>query len=258
MDHENLSNYRPVSNLSFLSKLTERVVKSRLDVHFSSNSLFNKFQSAYTRFHSTESALVALHNHLICAVSQQKLTGLCLLDLSAAFDTIDHSILLHRLQSWFGIHGTALNWFHSYLSSRSFSVRINSIKSSIFPITCGVPQGSVLGPLLFATYTTPLSHLLSTSHIHHHLYADDTQRFISVSQPVSILLYNIFKTLSRLLLTGCHQIFSLSTSLSLNSLSLASQSSYLNSINHHFLCLTIQFYYLFSLLEILAFYLIIT
>ncbi len=181
LDKECLSNYRPVSNLSFLSKLTERVVKCHLETHFSTNSLFNKYQSAYKTYHSTESTLLSLHDHLIRAMSQQKVTGLCLLDLSAAFDTIDHHILLHRLQTWFGIQGLALNWFKSYLSSRNFSLRVNNIRSTIFPINCGVPQGSVLGPLLFTAYTTPLSHLLTTSPILHLLYADDTQLFISFS-----------------------------------------------------------------------------
>ena len=183
LDQEQLSNYRPVSNLSFLSKITEKVVKSRLDAHLTSNMLYNKFQSAYTKFHSTESTLLSLHDHLIQAISQQKLTCLCLLDLSAAFDTINHSILLDRLQNWFGLHGTVLDWFRSYLSSRTFTVLTNGIKSSNLPISCGVPQGSVLGPLLFIMYTTPLSHLLSTSSVHHHLYADDTQLFISFSPP---------------------------------------------------------------------------
>ena len=181
LDKEQLSNYRPVANLSFLSKLTERIVKARLDSHFASNSLYNKFQSAYTKFHSTESTLLSLHDYLIRAMSRQQLTCLCLLDLSAAFDTIDHSILLHRLRTWFGIHGTPLQWFQSYLSSRSFSVLIDGTKSSFFPMSFGVPQGSVLGPLLFTIYTTPLSSLLSASPTQHHLYADDTQLYLTFS-----------------------------------------------------------------------------
>ena len=181
LDKENLANFRPVSNLSFLSKLTERVVKSRLEVHLASNSLFNKFQSAYSKFHSTETTLLSLYDYLVRAASQQKLTALCLLDLSAAFDTINHKILLDRLETWFGIKSNPLKWFQSYLSSRSFSVRISGTQSSTHPVTCGVPQGSVLGPLLFVMYTTPLSHLLSKYTTEHHLYADDTQMFISFS-----------------------------------------------------------------------------
>src|SRR6218665_3938685 len=109
---------------------------------------------------------------------------LCLLDISAAFDTIDHNLLLHRLSSWFGISGTALLWFKSYLSSRSFSVKASNHTSQPLPLSCGVPQGSVLGPLFFILYTTPLSHLIDTSSVQsvdHHLYADDTQLFISFS-----------------------------------------------------------------------------
>ena len=180
LDKENLSNYRPISHLSFISKLTERLVKNRLTEYLHQNNLTNSFQSAYTKFNSTETTLLTLHDHIIRAISQQQVTGLCLLDLSAAFDTIDHSILLQRLKSWFGINNTVLSWIQSYLSSRSFTVSIN-IKSSPFQLLYGVPQGSVLGPLLFILYTTPLSHIISQSSVNHKLYADDTQLFLSFS-----------------------------------------------------------------------------
>src|SRR6218665_4019908 len=94
-------------------------------------------------------------------------------------DTIGHNILLQRLSSWFSISGTALLWFQSYLSTRFFSVKACSHSSQSLPLTCGVPQGSVLEPLLFILYTTPLSSLIRASSIDHHLYADDTQLFIS-------------------------------------------------------------------------------
>ena len=90
------------------------------------------------------------------------------------FDTIDHNILLTRLSSWFSIHGTALNWFRSYLSSRCFRFKCNNDFSSPHTCLCGVPQGSVLGPLLFVMYTTPLSTLISSLSLNHHLYADNT------------------------------------------------------------------------------------
>ena len=181
LDKENLANYRPISHLSFLSKLTERVVKSRLTEYLSDNNLLNSHQSAYIKSHSTESALLSVHDHIIKAMSLQKVTALTLLDLSAAFDTIDHSILLERLSSWFGITSTALAWLKSYLQNRSFYVTIDNSKSSSYQLLYGVPQGSVLGPLLFILYTTPLSTLISQSSAQHQLFADDTQLFLSFS-----------------------------------------------------------------------------
>lgn len=181
LNKEDLANYRPISHLSFISKLTERLVKNRLTHYLAENNLLNSYQSAYTKFHSTETTLLAVHDHIIRAMSQQQVTALCLLDLSAAFDTIDHSILIERLKSWFGIDNTALAWIKSYLSSRSFHVSINNIKSPLFQLLYGVPQGSVLGPLLFILYTTPLSTIISRSGVNHKLYADDTQLFISFS-----------------------------------------------------------------------------
>jgi Reverse transcriptase (RNA-dependent DNA polymerase) len=148
---ENLANYRPISHLSYLSKLIERIVKTRLTEHM---NLLSPFQSAYIKGHCTETTLLSVHDHIIKAVSLQQITCLTLLDLCAAFDTIDHSILLERLSSWFGITSNALSWIKSYLLNRSFSVNIEGSKSSSYQLLYGVPQGSVLGPLLFILYTT--------------------------------------------------------------------------------------------------------
>ena len=109
-----------------------------------------------------------------------KISCLCLFYLSAAFDTIDHNILLSRLSSWFGITGTILDWFKSYLSSRPFRVKRESSFSSLHTCFC---EGSVLGPLLFIMYTKPLSLIISSLSLNRHLYADDTQLFFSFHPP---------------------------------------------------------------------------
>jgi hypothetical protein len=111
----------------------------------------------------------------------RQVTGLCLLDLSAAFDTIDHKILLERLSLWFGISDKAHHWFASYLKSRSFQVSCLNQISLPHSVAYGVPQGSVLGPVLFSLYTTPLSSLINSHNLNHQLYADDTQLFLSFS-----------------------------------------------------------------------------
>jgi len=171
----------PIIDVSFLSKLTERVVKQRLTHHLSSNHLLNSFQSAYTAHHSTESTLLSVQDHIIKAMAQQKITALCLLDLSTVFDTIDHFILIHRISSWFGLNGTVLSWLNSYISSLDFVVNIKENISNQLPLYQGVPHGSVLGPLLLILYTTPLSSLISDSSVKHRLYADDAQLLISFS-----------------------------------------------------------------------------
>ena len=176
---EDLASYRPVSNLNFISKVIERIVYSRLSKHLDSFPSRSPFQSAYRPLFSTETALLRIQNDILLSVDQQKVTALVLLDMSAAFDTVDHTILLSRLSSYFGISGSALAFLTSYLQNRTQSVSVLSATSSPSPLITGVPQGSILGPLLFSLYTTPLSHLLSESDVSFHFYADDTQLYIS-------------------------------------------------------------------------------
>ena len=189
-----LNNFCPISNLNFISKILEKVVASRIQSHLSSNSLSFSFQSAYRIFHSTETTLLKIHNDLILAMDRGEVTSLILLDLSAAFDTVDHSILLTRLQNWFGLSGLSLDWFTSYLSSRSQAVSINDSISAFSTLSCGVPQGSVLGPLLFTLYTTPLDSVISKNSLKYHLYADDTQLYISFTPSNSALSLDTLTT----------------------------------------------------------------
>ena len=191
---DDLNNFRPISNLNFISKILEKVVASRIQSHLSSNSLSSSFQSAYRIFHSTETTLLKIHNDLILVMDRGEVTSLILLDLSADFDTVDHSILLTRLQNWFGLDGLSLDWFTSYLSSRSQAVSINDSISAFSTLSCGVPQGSVLGPLLFTLYTTPLDSVISKNSLKYHLYADDTQLYISFTPSNSALSLDTLTT----------------------------------------------------------------
>jgi hypothetical protein len=178
-----LKNYWPISGLIFVSKLVERVVAAQLNAHLDMHGLVNVWQSAYKSGHSTESALLQVKNDIHKSLARGEVSALILLDLSAAFDTIDHNILLQRLSSWFGCRNTVLDWFRSYLSERTQTVKIGNALSDSELLDFGVPQGSVLGPLLFTLYTTPISKIISSySDIRHHLYKDDTQVYISLDQ----------------------------------------------------------------------------
>ncbi len=125
--------------------------------------------------HSTETALLSVIDNLLFRSDNKLVSVVSFLDLSAAFDTIDHDILLDRLRTTFGIHQTALNWFSSYLSDRQISVKINSAVSKTVSLQFGVPQGSVLGPILFTLYTQPLSNFIHRHLFDYHKYADDTE-----------------------------------------------------------------------------------
>ena len=140
------------------------------------------FQLAYRKHHSTESALRNIQNDILLNMAKGSVTALTLLDLSAAFDTIDHTILLDRLNVYYGISELALGWFKSYLSGRSNSVKVGSILSHPAALHYGVPQGSVLGPILFSLYTNPIYSIIhSHSSINYHFYADDTPLHITLS-----------------------------------------------------------------------------
>ena len=129
LDPENLANYRPISNLRFTSKLIERAAMSQPQTYLCENKLHEEMQSAYRPHHSTETALLRVQHDILLALDQRKEAVLVLLDFTAAFDTIDHTHLCHRLSSCFGIRDTALKWFSSYLNNRKQSVLIDTVKS---------------------------------------------------------------------------------------------------------------------------------
>ena len=131
------------------------------------------YQSAYKKQQSTETALLCVTNDIKLAMDYKKGTILVMIDLSSAFDTIDHSILLSRLELRYGITSVVVEWFRSYLYGRVQWVNIDDIFSTSHPLTTGVPQGSVLGPLLFSLYVQPLGGIIREHSIQFHHYADD-------------------------------------------------------------------------------------
>jgi len=175
LDPDNASSYRPISNLSYISKLVERVVVKRFTNHVGTHNLFPVQQSAYRPFHSTETAVLSVHDLLVRSIDNNQISVLVLLDLSAAFDTVDHEILLSVLSGRFGVNGTALNWFRSYLSGRTQTFTYAGNQSISYQLDCSVPQGSVLGPVEFVSYTEDIVELFERHRMRSYLYADDTQ-----------------------------------------------------------------------------------
>jgi len=175
LDSNDINSYRPVSNLSFISKLVEKVVATRFTEHAECNNLFPPRQSAYRRHHSTETAVISIMNDIIRATDNGQITALVLLDLSAAFDTVDHSTLIDVLHRSFAVDGQPLTWFKSYLSDRTQTFSTASNQSTPLNVECSVPQGSVLGPLEFISYTENIREIFDSFKITHHLFADDKQ-----------------------------------------------------------------------------------
>ena len=190
LNNYSMKNYRSLSNLSFLSTVLDKVVVNQLNSHINSSITSNQYQSAYRKFHSTETALLKIHNDSLASLNAGQITALALLDLSAVFDTIDHTILLIRLDDWFGVTGKALDWLKSYLTGRCQRIRLGDCLSSKADLKFGVPQGSILGPLLFTLCTTPLSSMIFEHAIPHHLYADDSQLYVSFASGDSAAALN--------------------------------------------------------------------
>ena len=151
LDPDDVRSYRPISNLTYMSKIIERMVYKQLTDYLGKHSLLPKHQSGFRANHPTETAVLKIMSDILGAADHGKVTLLGLLDMSAAFDTVDHSILLDRLGTSFGIKGTALAWLRSFITGRKQWVFFNGVSSSTIYITTGVPQGKSIG-----TVTVPI------------------------------------------------------------------------------------------------------
>jgi len=141
---------------------------TRLRPHLLGTANFSEYQSAYRKGHSTETALLEVLDGVYTAADNKQVTVLIGLDMSAAFDTVDHEILLQRPQSEFGVTDTPLDWLRSYLETRTQFVKLGQHQSATVGLDVGVPQGSVLGPLLFAIYCSPVADVIASHGVQYH------------------------------------------------------------------------------------------
>ena len=167
-----LGNFRPVSNLPFLSKVLEKIVFGQFNGHCDKFSLMPDYQSAYRHTYSCETALLRILDDLLWGMRKKRCTAMAVIDLSATFDTVDHRVLLDVLHKRFGIAGTSLQWFRSYLQDRARKVNVKGQYSSERYLNFSVPQGSYTGPVLYLAYASTMKEQVDYD-IALHGYADD-------------------------------------------------------------------------------------
>ena len=179
-DKTKCENYRPISLLSNLSKIYERTMHTRIYNFLETSNALYKFQFGFRKKYSTNHALLSIVEEIRESLDNKTFACGVFIDLEKAFDTVNHSILLGKLEHY-GIRGIANDWFKSYLTSREQRVKLNNVTSNYSNITCGVPQGSILGPLLFLLYINDMNKAVKHSIIHH--FADDTNLLCKDKNP---------------------------------------------------------------------------
>ena len=197
LDSDVKINFRPIFNLQFLSKLIEKVVLKRLTDHMDRNNLKCNSQFGYKKGHSTESMVLQIVDEVLIGFERKTATVLVLLDMSAAFDTVDLQKLMLILERKIGIRGVALQWFQSFLFGRQQKVKIHGFTSELLATLYGVPQGSVLGPVLFNIYVSSLSDVMKSEGVFSSSYADDSNARIQFS--LQFQLFNISQRIPKLI-----------------------------------------------------------
>ena len=172
-----LKNYRPVSNLKFVSKVVESAAIQQYRDYLNENYQMPSRNAAYRKHNSTETILTRVHSDILCNMDDQKVTIMALLDLSAAFDTVDYAILNKIFQHKFNITNSVADWFNSYLTGRHQSIVIDGVTSREYKLSCGVPQGSCAGPVVFLSYISSLYNVIDRFEVNVGGYADDNQLY---------------------------------------------------------------------------------